>query len=189
MIQSLRCTYSWVNEIFIGIQWYLTVAYYLWLTSISRASKSVFPFFFFFFGLSFPPFFVPLHQRVSVFIFIFFFFLIFSSFLCGYFQTFQFSLTHSFFEVLYRNNKAQKESLWHKPLFEWLFIFHGSIYLCILCFSFHSIPLSFASTCISFFFFPYLFLFCVDIFKLFTQTQALTNVFPKVFPFYFYIGI
>ena len=157
MIQSLRCTYSWVNEIFIGIQWYLTIAYHLWLTSISRASKSIFLLLLLLLLLIFSSFiFVPLHQRVFVFLFLFLFFSLSFPFLCGYLQTFQFSLTHSFFEVVYRNNKAQKESLLHKPLFEWLFILHGSIYLCILCFSFHRIPLSFASTCIRFLHFFFL---------------------------------
>ena len=43
------------------------------------------------------------------------------------------------------------------------------LYLSICC-----IPLSFVSTCISFFFFfAYLFLLCVDIFKIFSQTQTL----------------
>ena len=45
------------------------------------------------------------------------------------------------------------------------------LYLSVCC-----IPLSFVSTCISFFFFffwAYLFLLCMDIFKLFSQTQTL----------------
>ena len=55
-----------------------------------------------------------------------------------------------FFEVVYTYNKAQKESLWHKTLFE-----------CLLY-----IPLSFVSTCIRFFFFFLLiFSFCVWIFS------------------------
>ena len=140
--------------------------------------KICFPFVFFFLIFSFF-FFVPLHQRVSIFLFLLFFPLTFPS-------------TFFFFWVVYTNNKAQKESLWHKPLFEFLFILHGSIHFCIWCFSFYKIPLSTVSIFflsfffLSFFFPPYLFLFCVDIFKLFTQTQTLTNVFPKVFPFYLY---
>ena len=47
--------------------------------------------------------------------------------------------------------------------------FGMKLYLSICC-----VPLSFVSTCISFlFFFAYLFLLCVDIFKLFSQTQTL----------------
>ena len=105
--------------------------------------------FFFFLIFSFF-FFVPLHQRVSVFLFFFFFF----SVCVGIFSNFSILSFNShklvFFEVVYTYNKAQKESLWHKTLFE-----------CLLY-----IPLSFVSTCIRFIFFAYLFLLCVDIFKL-----------------------
>ena len=187
----MRCAYPWMNVIFIEIQWCLIIVYYLWLTSISHASKSVFVYLFIylFFINIFLLLFCSFCTNICCFFFFSYLFLlhfcvwIFSNFLV-------FTHTNSFFfffEVVYMNNKVQKDSLRHKPLFECLFILHGSIHLCILCFSFHSIPLSFASLCIRFFFFffSYLFHFCVDIFKLFTQIQTLTNIFPKVFPFYF----
>ena len=70
MILNLRCTYLRVNKIFLGIQWYLTSAYYLWLTSISHASIS----FFFFFSLYFPSSFLFLCTDVYLFFFFFSFF-------------------------------------------------------------------------------------------------------------------
>ena len=72
------------------------------------------------------------------FSFLFFFFF---SVCVGIFSNFSIlsfnSLKLFFFKVVYTYNKAQKESLWHKTLFE-----------CLLY-----IPLSFVSTCIRVFFF------------------------------------
>ena len=128
-----------MNEIFIGIQWYLTIAYYLWLTSISHATKSFFFLIFSFF------FFVPLRQRVFVFLFLFFFpylFLffvwIFSNFsILTHTNSLLWSCLYIKFKkkVVYTYNKAQKESLWHKTLFECLlYTFVICIYMYQFCF-------------------------------------------------------
>ena len=81
-----------------------------------------------------------MHQRVSVFLFLFFFFSLSFPFSCGYFQTFHFSLKQIFFfsKLSIRIIKPKRNQLWHKPLFECLFILQGSIRLCISCFSFHN---------------------------------------------------
>ena len=101
MIQSLKCAYPWVNEIFIEIQWYLTIFYYLWLNSISRASKIYSHFFFSHLFLllfcSFAPTYVLFLFLFNFFHIFSFFFFFFFFFVFGYFQTFQFSLTQTLF--------------------------------------------------------------------------------------------
>ena len=104
---------------------------------LKKKKKICFPFVLFFFLMFFFSF--CMHQRVSVFLFLFFFFLIFSLFMWIFSNFSFFTQTNIFFSKLsIRIIKPKRNQLWHKPLFECLFILQGSIRLCISCFSFHN---------------------------------------------------
>ena len=139
----------WVNEIFIGIQWYLTIAYYLWLTSISHASKSFFffPYIFILLFCSFAP---------TCIWFSSFFFLFLG--VCG--DIFKLSIlsfnSHKLF-FLKLSIRIIKPKRNH---------FGIKLYLSVCC-----IPLSFVSTCISFFLL--IISFCVWIFSNFSVKHKL----------------
>ena len=93
-------------------------------------------FYFFFLCFSFP----FACTNVCLFFFFFsFFFLIFSLFMWIFSNFSFFTQTNIFFSKLsIRIIKPKRNQLWHKPLFECLFILQGSIHLCISCFSFHN---------------------------------------------------
>ena len=109
---------------------------YVWVIK-KKKKKSVFLLFYFFFLCFSFPF---ACTNVCLFFFFFSFFSLSFPFSCGYFQTFHFSLKQIFFfsKLSIRIIKPKRNQLWHKPLFECLFILQGSIRLCISCFSFHN---------------------------------------------------
>ena len=104
---------------------------------LKKKKKSVFLLFYFFFLCFSFPF---ACTNVCLFFFFFSFLSLSFPFSCGYFQTFHFSLKQIFFfsKLSIRIIKPKRNQLWHKPLFECLFILQGSIRLCISCFSFHN---------------------------------------------------
>ena len=105
--------------------------------SYLKKKKNLFSFCFIFFSYVFL---FLLHAPTCVcFSFSFLFFPYLFPFHVDIFKLFIFHSNKYFFSKLsIRTIKPKRNQLWHKPLFECLFILQGSIRLCISCFSFHN---------------------------------------------------
>ena len=136
-----------------------------------KKKKICFRFVLFFFLMFFFSF--CMHQRVC-FSFSFLFFPYLFPFHVDIFKLFIFhSNKYIFFSKLsIRIIKPKRNQLWHKPLFECLFILQGSIRLCISCFSFHNTFVIYINMYL-FSFLSLSFPFLCGNFQTFTQTQTI----------------
>ena len=107
------------------------------MCELFKKKKNLFSFCFIFFSYVFL---FLLHAPTCVcFSFSFLFFPYLFPFHVDIFKLFIFHSNKYFFSKLsIRTIKPKRNQLWHKPLFECLFILQGSIRLCISCFSFHN---------------------------------------------------
>ena len=199
MIQSLKCAYPWVNEIFyrdsMVFDYFLLPMTEFNITCLQNLLSFFLSHLFLLLFCSFAPTYVVFLFLFNFFhIFSFFFFFVFFLFVClDIFKLFSFNSHKLFFfwKLSIDSIETIKPKRSHFGINLYLsvcsyfmglfiYVFCVSIFTIYLC-HLHQPVLGF----FFFLFFSYLFHFCVDIFELFSQTQTLSNIFPKIFLFYF----